>query len=730
LIAVSAIVAPQKRVSVPTAKSGGEENEKYKISIFNISAGVRFEIQLRADKPWGLIFWLMFIFDQLKKNDPHLRWLALIVFAGLTVLVGGLWWVQVVSARDYQANLETQSFRTVRIPAVRGRILDRNGIALAENRPTYNVSLYLEELKDQFQKEYSRIRPRQRVTNAPPIWKRWIGGSSVIKTQYVRLKPEQLDSLFWASRYAVASNTVNQISKDLKKPLTLDFAEFKRHYQTRLALPFPVAKRVDTADIARFEEQSSSTPGMDLEIQSTRFYPQDTTAAHLVGHLRKDDSSVEGEEAFFNYRLPDFRGAIGVEHAFDSDLHGRAGAKSVLVNNLGYRQTENVWSPAEPGKTVVLTIDVNIQQAAERALQNAAAPTPIRGAVVVMDVKSGDVLALVSSPAFNPNNFVTGFPPGEYQRMQSVTGEKNRATYENYRPGSIFKTVIALACLEKGLDPRAIYEVQPDPQKPTAGIIYVGRRSIKDTVPPGSYDFKRALIHSSNAYFITNGINVAGINKIVEIGQRLHLGEPLNLGTRQETGGTFPNEKRISSNWSDGDTANLCIGQGFMDVTPMHMAVLAAALANGGKVLWPRMVDRLEPADPTLTQPLVLFPKGRVRDTLGVKPRSLQIVKDAMVADVENPDGTGTRAFIKGFRICAKTGTAQVTNERNQLIGHTTWFLSFAPYETPRYAVVVMVENGSSGGGTCAPLAKQVYESIIAQEQTGRNQSNTLVRAN
>ncbi|MGN6553425.1 MAG: penicillin-binding transpeptidase domain-containing protein, partial [Verrucomicrobiota bacterium] len=555
----------------------------------------------------------MLFFDQLKKNDPHLRFLALVIFVGLAVLLGGLWWVQIVSARDYQANLETQSFRTVRVPAVRGQIFDRNGAVIAENRPTYNISLYLEELTGQFRKEYALIRPREVVTNSPPFWKRWLG-SPTVSTQNVRLNGEQLSALYWESRVRVVSNAVQQISRQLQKPLALDTADFKRHYQARLALPYPIVSGVDAAEIARFEEQSSSMQGMDLEIQPLRFYPQNTTAAHLLGHLVRDNRSIEGEESFFNYRLPDYRGAIGIEYAFDAELHGRAGGKSVLVNNLGYRQTENVWSPAEPGKNVVLTIDLSIQQAAERALQTAAAPAPIRGAVVVMDVNTGDVLAMVSSPTYNPNYFVQGFPQGEYQRLQSLTAEKNRATYENYRPGSIFKPVVALACLENGMNPATPYEVQADPEKPTAGCIYVGRRKIGDTAPPGIYNFKRALIHSSNSYFIFNGLIPGNLDKIVELGDRLHLGDPIGLNTRQETAGTFPDAARIRQGWSAGDTANLCIGQGFIDITPLHMAVVASALANGGNVLWPRLVDRVESQDLINPEPPTIFPKGRVRD--------------------------------------------------------------------------------------------------------------------
>jgi penicillin-binding protein 2 len=669
----------------------------------------------------------MLIFDQLKKNDSQLRLLALVILCGMAVLLAGLWWVQIVSSRQYQANLETQSFRTVRIPAVRGKILDRNGNVLAENLPSYNVSLYLEELSPQFRKEYTRSRPIK-VVNDSPFYKRWLGLSSV-KTQYVRLKKSEADGLTWQVRNRVASNVVGQISARLHEPLSLDVTNFQRHYETRRALPYPLLTNLKPIQIARFEEQSTAPIGVDLEVQSVRVYPFGTTAAHLLGCLQKDDRSVEGEEAFFNYRLPDYRGVIGIEAAYDKELRGRAGAKSMLVNNLGYRENENIWSAVEPGRNVVLTIDRPIQAAAERALPVFGPQT--RGAAVVMDVDSGDILALASCPTFNPNYFVQGFPPGEYARVQALSAEKNRATQENYAPGSIFKTVVGLACLENGLDPNGTYDVQADPHRPGKGMIYVGDRLIKDQAAPGRYDFRRALKLSSNSYFITNGLRYALIENIVKLGARLHLGERMGLSTRQETPGDFPDLKRIRSNWRDGDTANICFGQGEISVTPVQMAVVTSALANGGKVLWPRLVDRIEPQSLAAGEEPKVFPKGRVRDELGVKARNLKILYEAMLADTEDPDGTGhhirDHAPLPGLRICAKTGTAQVTDQRNKLVGQITWFISFAPAEKPRYAVVVMIESGGSGGGTCAPIAGRIYEAILKREAGGK--AETIAQA-
>jgi penicillin-binding protein 2 len=662
----------------------------------------------------------MLVFDQLKKNDPQLRLLTVGVLLGLFVLLAGLWWVQIVSAQDYQQHLETQAFRTVRIPAVRGKILDRNGAVLAENAPNYSVSLYLDDLRDEFKEEYSRLRPMRKVTNSPPIWRFW-SRKSTVQTARAKLTKDQIEALTWQARYNVASNVVADVGKRLQKPVSLNFANFARHYQTRLALPYPVLANVDPNLVARFEEQSITPNGVDLEIQSARYYPLQTTAAHLLGHLQRDDSSAEGEESYFTYRLPDYRGTVGVEFGFDAYLRGHAGGKSVLVNNQGYRQSESIWEPAEPGSNVVLTIDLGIQQAAEEALKHGPSGEQTRGAVVVMDVNTGDVLALASSPTLNPNDYVLGFPPGEYQKIQEEDAEKNRATQENYRPGSIFKPIVALACLENGMNPKASYEVQLNPEKPPLGCIYVGRRKIGDTAPAGTYDFKRALIHSSNSYFIYNGLRY-GVDKIVDIGRRFHLGERINLQNRQETSGLFPTQKKLQSGWTDGDTANLCIGQGYIDVTPMQMCVVASALANGGKVLWPRLVASVVPQDPLSGGKPIYFENGRIRDYVGVRPSTIKILQEAMLDDTENPEGTAYQAF-KGstlnsqLRVCGKTGTAQ--NEQNGSITHTTWFLSFAPYEHPKYAVVVMVEmtSGGSGGVTCAPLAREIYEAILKQEQ-------------
>jgi len=268
-----------------------------------------------------------------------------------------------------------------------------------------------------------------------------------------------------------------------------------------------------------------------------------------------------------------------------------------------------------------------------------------RGAAVVMDVQSGDLLALASAPGFDPNLFIPYISKEDYQKLLDPVQRPqiNRAVQENYAPGSIFKTVTGLACLEAGIDPHEqIYH---------PGYFMLGRRYIEDLSAPGYYDFRKALLKSSNAYFITNGIR-AGLERIVALGERLHLGERTGLPTNQEVPGYFPSMKRVAQGWSIGDTANLCIGQGAIDVTPLQMTVLAGAIANGGTVLVPRLVDRIEAAQRYTDEPAEVFPIGQVRDHLEVSPESLRILREAMLADVEDPAGTGRSAGLPGLRIC------------------------------------------------------------------------------
>jgi penicillin-binding protein 2 len=648
----------------------------------------------------------MLVFDQLRKGDRRLRLLAIAVACGLVVLVVGLWYLQVASARRYQASLENQTYRTVRVPATRGKIYDRNGQCLAENRPSYILYLYLEELRPAFERTFTQLRAGRRLG----------------RTARERMGLE--------ARSLVASNTVQRIAEFLGQPVSVTDHDFRRHHRQWPYRPMTIRENLTPLQIARLLEQAPAIPGLDLDVQPVRFYPSSNTVSHLLGHLRRDDQARDEEEGGFSYSLPSYDGELGVEYLANDALRGRPGVKSVIVNSLSYRESETVWTAARAGENLTLTLDLPLQHAATAALRSAGAGT--RGAVVVLDTANGDVLALVSCPSYDPNEFISPLPPERWAVLNDPQQRPmfNRATQGAYNPGSIFKIVTGLAALEAGIDPAETYRVEPDPARPGYGAIFVRRRKIEDTAPPGEYDFKEAFKHSSNAYFIQLGLR-AGRERVLAMGRRFHLGERLDLGTRQEVAGEFPNPGDVVGVWNDGNLANVCIGQE-ITVTPLQMAVLTAAVANGGRIFYPRIVLRSESPDPQVDTEAVRTFQPRLRSEIHVEPRHLARIRTAMLADTEEPGGTGFAAFqtrsgpggqivprLPGFRVGGKTGTAQVRKPGGAM-DHITWFVAFGPFEDPHYAVVVMVESGSSGGGTCAPIARQVFQFIQERQAAGR----------
>jgi penicillin-binding protein 2 len=665
----------------------------------------------------------MFVLNQIKKGDGAIQKIALLILLAMLLLLGRLWVVQIINARKYKESHMGQSFRTVRIPAVRGRILDRNGDAFAENRASYNVSLYLSDLRKHFEQEYNRLYPMTIVTNAAPAWRFWNRKATVEKRR-VRLAKAERDELNLQVRYSVASNIMATVSEHIGEPLTIDSRTFHRHYETRRILPFPLVQNLTPVQIARFEEQPLNTAGLDLEMKPTRVYPYKQGGAHFLGHLTPNSESLDDEEADFDYRLSDFKGEIGIEGAFDEQLHGKAGVKSVQVNRLGYRQHESVWSPAEPGRNVVLTIDRELQLAAEKALQSSTLGVNAKAAAVVMNVQNGDILAMASNPSYDPGSYINGISTQEMLRLNNelLKPQINRPVQGIYPPGSIFKIISGLAELQAGVNPNEIYHSQ-------GAFAMPGRHPIGDTAPAGPYDFKRAFAKSSNSYFIHHGLRI-GIRPIIELGNQFFLGQstdvPVGIKTQR---GFFPTMPWISKHgWSDGETANLCIGQGSIAVTPLQMAVMTSAIANGGKIYKPRLVQRTEPQEQLPNGDAVEQFATELRGEVQVRQSNLQVVRAAMLADTEDSEGTAFPAFhesdrrtprLKLLRVCGKTGTAQVTKGK-VVVDHITWFVSYAPYDKPRYAVVIMIESGGSGGGTCAPVAEMIYQAIEKQENPAR----------
>lgn len=666
----------------------------------------------------------MLVFDQLNKGDRALRTVAAAALVGLLLLGAQLWRLQVYSAAKYRQSQETQSFRTVRVPALRGKILDRAGREIVGNTPRYRLDLYLDELRPQFEAEYQR-RKQQLLAG-----RRLAAGETAAdgffgrllekfrrRKRGPRLTRDEIAALEREVRYAVVSNTVAAVATRMGAPLTLSEDALQRHYLQKRFLPLPVLPNCTAAQIALVTEQGWTIPGVALEQVAVRSYPHGPLAAHLVGHLKRFDNYDE-EEGSFDYRLPDYVGGIGLEAAYDHELRGVAGAKSILVNSAGYRhrQAEEMLAAPQAGQNLVTTLDLDLQKIAEKALNSVKAGDE-RGAVVVMNPVNGDVLALASAPVFDPVEFIDGVATERWNGVLMAQPQRpmfNRATYGEYAPGSTFKIIHALALLENGLNPQELYTTDADPRRPGKGAYYLGNRKIEDTAPPGEYDFHRAFIRSSNSYFINYGLKL-GWEKLLGMGHRFGLGTTTGLRIGEEARGFLPTiEEVCERGLNQGQLANVCIGQDQITVTPIQMAVAISAVANGGKVFWPRVVNRLESGDVLSDEKPVEVKPGQLRNQINLPQRAWDVVRAAMRDDVADDEGTGKASRLKDFAVCGKTGTAEIKgNGRKDKV---TWFTSFAPYEAPRYVVIVMVESGGSGGGTCAPVAKQIYQFLRDRE--------------
>ncbi len=565
----------------------------------------------------------MFLFDILKPGDRRLRVLSIIVVSGLGILLTGLWFVQIVFGSHYETNSRKQSLKRVGIPAIRGRILDRGGQVLADNRPHYNAILFLEDLQHQFDQAYKQLTNSFRQQNP----------QYVAAKGRLRLPKDVSRKLLLAADCNVISNITAEVGAVVEEPRILNTNAFLRHYNSYPYVPFEIMPDMDPKQLARFAEQLSGQPDLEIETEPVRNYPNGSIAAHVLGYVQRE--YVESDD--ISYTLPDYAGKTGVERLYDSQLRGHSGVRLVLVNSMNYRQREEVEAPNGPGDDIYLTIDLNIQRAAETAL--AAAPgahSPVRGAVVVMDCRNGDVLAMASSPSYDPNGFVEGLTKEEVAELNDPkhTPQLNRAIDGAFAPGSTFKIITSIACLESGLDPNEEFD--------SPGYYQESPRAkrIGDTAGPGLFNFHRAFFLSSNTYFINYG-KKAGLQKLLEVARRFHLGEKTDFAIHPEVAGNVPTPDKAGVTLAFSSTADVCIGQE-ITTTPLQMACMYGAIAMGGKLYWPRIASHSYSIN--TGQDAQLCPPGRLRDVVRVDPRHLEIIRQAMLADTEQGPTTDSKA--------------------------------------------------------------------------------------
>ncbi len=593
-----------------------------------------------------------------------LLWLAMLACFG--ALTYRLWNLQVAQGMEYQRRLAKQSLRSVRIPGIRGRILDRNGVRMADNRPSYCVSLYLEELR--------RSGNVQRTVD------------------------NVMESLY-------------RIAEAMDRPLQMSPQDVRLHLGRRTPLPLVAWRDLDEAAVARFAERASEFPGAELTVEPVRVYPQGGSACHMLGYVGRADSASlpdagdDGEAPEkYHYYLPEMAGKSGIEKRLDGVLRANAGGKlEIQVDVAGFKFDEVSRRAPGKGSDVVLAVDSRIQRAAEAVLEGQ------RGAAVVVDPRNGDVLALASAPGFDPNQFVPSVPAKVWNQLLKAEARPlyNRATGGEYAPGSTFKPVTLLAALHSG-------KVSADMRFTCPGYFELGSARFRcwQHWGHGSIDLQAAIRYSCNVYLFHSALE-CGPEAVQAMARDCGFGRKTDISLDFERPGLVPDNawKRTArrDSWRDGDTCNLSIGQGALLVTPVQMGMYAAALANGGTLWQPRLVGRIVAAGGEAQE----IAPAKASGGPSWEARHIRVVREGMRDAVNQPDGSGKRAKLPNVTVAAKTGTAEygVKGAGRKM----TWMIAFAPFEDPRYAVALLVEDGVSGGTTAAPRVKQLLAQVFAE---------------
>jgi len=578
---------------------------------------------------------------------PHFRLYVLLLGLGFSVLVLRLWYLQVAMGEELLAQSENNRKRFIRLFAPRGMIVDRAGRTLAMNRPEFVVSVIPAEVGS----DDSVLRRLSQILEMP-------------------------------------LEDVLQVVGDAKQ-------------RAQRLYPVPLATGISLEVVTRIEENQLWLPGVSVDPQPVRWYPEGKLASHLLGMLGEVNAKELQTLRDAGVAPGEFVGKMGVERAQEVWLHGKAGGKWVEVDARGRQRREIAEVPAQQGATVVLTIDKQLHRAAEEAFGKRV------GAVVAVDPRTGEVLLLESFPRFDPNAFARGVKPSVWRQIENnpLYPLQNRAISSRYPPGSTYKIVTAAAGLHAGA-------ISPYTTFYCPGALQLGRWRFRCHRRHNATSFVKAIAASCDVYFYQTGLRT-GISKLAEMSHAFGLGELTGIDLVGESKGNIPTpewkKKRYKQSWYDGDTVNASIGQGFVQTTPLQMALVAAAVANRGTVMKPFVVKR------------IVQPDGRVIDTpptvlkrIPLTPEQWRWIEEGMRAAVAGPGGTGQAANLPGIPVAGKTGTAEDPPRREP----HAWFICYAPIDDPRIALAVVVEQGGSGGAVAAPIARRILEAFFGIAHT------------
>jgi len=587
---------------------------------------------------------------------------AVVIVIAFGLVAARLWYLQVDRGSDMRSLSENNRIRLVRVPAARGVVYDRHGEILIDNRPSFDVVFVPEDARDH----------RRQVMRSLASY---LGEDEPALHQAVR-------------------------------------APSKRPPYEGIVL----RRDVDWGGVVALETHQLDLPGVTLQVGPKRYYPYGPLAAHLLGYVG-EVSETDLAAGTTGYRPGDLLGKAGLEKNWDEELRGNPGGEQVEVDALGRRMRVLEEVADLPGATLTLTLDRDLQDAADRALGESD------GAIVALDPRSGEILAMVSHPAYDPNVFARGIRRDEWRTL--VQDRKhplaNRAVQGQFPPGSTFKVAVATGALEQGV-------VTPFTGMTCTGGIPFGNHFFRcwKKGGHGGVNLHRAIVESCDVFFYQVGRRL-GVDGIAEYARRLGLGLPTGVRLEHEKSGIIPDtqwkRQRFNQPWFEGETLSVAIGQGYVTVTPLQMANLAATLANGGTRYRPYYVKRVEAPDGTLRAEI----EPEVLSEAHLKTSTLTQIRAAMRDVVMTDGGTGKKARVLGVEVAGKTGTSQVVKmgeDRNrnnrgaEAMKDHAWFISFAPVEAPEIAIACIVEHAGGGGGAfAAPVVQRVLEHYFNRNQ-------------
>lgn len=593
---------------------------------------------------------------------------ALFMTVAFAILAARFFYLQIIQGEDFRRLSKNNCIRLKSVEASRGLIFDRNGVLLVDNRPSFNLSIVLKD--------------------AAPVARTLETLSAFTQIPLADLQ-SKIDANKIGSRYTPIQ---------LKKGITRD-------------------------QLAVVEAHSFDLPGVLVTVEPRRNYIYSKSAAHLLGYLGEINSDELATGKYPGVRGGDSIGRFGAEKVFEQYLRGQRGGRQVEVDATGCLvRVLNTVDPV-PGKDVFLTIDNTLQQAAETMLEGKA------GAVVAIDPSNGDVLVMASTPSFDQNDFIGGISSKKWKELLADEDSpmSNKSIQGEYPPASAYKIITALAGLEEGI-------VDLNTRSYCSGQYQFGNRVYRcwKRWGHGEVDLLSAIEESCDVYFYKVGESL-GVDALAQYARGCGLGKPSGIELENERSGLIPTsawkKRRFGEAWQPGETLSIAIGQGFNLVTPLQMAVLTAAIGNGGTLYRPRVLKAVQATD---NQPIEVK-NPEITGGLPAGQETLKIIQKGMRNVVQGNRGTARSIRIKGVEIAGKTGTAQVFSmkkkdrERDEPLDYNlrdhAWFICYAPADNPVIAISVIIEHGEHASTVAAPVARKLVRAYL--EQKGLIQAET-----